>query len=328
MTRAIATLYRLFYDGLLSRLPEQAAIALGQSGLRRLPLDRLGVFRVEDPRLAVTVGGVRLPNPLILAAMYYDRRILARTMGLGFGAVTTKSITPNARPGHPQPNLVRVRTAAGPGLVNCNGFQNPGLEAFREIVRGLPHRVPLIVSVAGESADDYEKLAHALGPSADLLELNISSPNTKLVYAWSTRPRELRTTLERARAVARVPLIVKVSPDFAEVNEREIIPAALEAGVRVINYGNTRRVDEPRLSQRTGGLSGPEIFPTMLDNIRRTRAKFGEAVDLIATGGVDAPDKALRALEAGASAIGYFTGFITRGPILARRILEALLAQR
>jgi dihydroorotate dehydrogenase len=328
MTRAIATLYRCFYDGLLSRLPEQTAIALGQSGLRRLPLDRLGVFRVEDPRLAVTLGGVRLPNPLILAAMYYDPRILARAMGLGFGAVTTKSITPNARPGHPQPNLVRVRTAAGPGLVNCNGFQNPGLETFRELIRGLPHRVPLIVSVAGESADDYEALAHALAPFADLLELNVSSPNTALVYAWSTRPRDLRTTLERVRAVARVPLVIKVSPDFADVNEREIIPAALEAGVRVINYGNTRRVDEPRLSQKTGGLSGPEIFPATLENIRRTRAKFGEAVDLIATGGVDAPDKALQLLKAGATAVGYFTGFITRGPILARQILEALRTRR
>jgi dihydroorotate dehydrogenase len=328
MTRAIATLYRRFYDGLLSRLPEQTAIALGQSGLRRLPLDRLGVFRVEDPRLAVTLGGVRLPNPLILAAMYYDPRILARAMGLGFGAVTTKSITPNARPGHPQPNLVRVRTAAGPGLVNCNGFQNPGLETFRELIRGLPHRVPLIVSVAGESADDYEALAHALAPFADLLELNVSSPNTALVYAWSTRPRDLRTTLERVRAVARVPLVIKVSPDFADVNEREIIPAALEAGVRVINYGNTRRVDEPRLSQKTGGLSGPEIFPATLENIRRTRAKFGEAVDLIATGGVDAPDKALQLLKAGATAVGYFTGFITRGPILARQILEALRTRR
>jgi dihydroorotate dehydrogenase len=328
MTRAIATLYRLLYDGLLSRLPERAAIALGQAGLRRLPLDHLGVFRVEDPSLAITLGGVRLPNPLILAAMYYDRRILDRAMRLGFGAVTTKSITPNARPGHPQPNLVRVKTAAGPGLVNCNGFQNPGLTAFREMIRDLPHRVPLIVSVAGESAQDYERLAQALGPLADLLELNISSPNTKLVYAWSTRPHELRVTLERVRAVARAPLVIKISPDFAEANEREIIPAALEAGVRVINYGNTRRIDEPRLSQKTGGLSGPEIFPTTLENIKRTRAKFGEAVDLIATGGVDAPDKALRLLEAGATAVGYFTGFITRGPILARQILETLRARR
>src|SRR3989442_9754644 len=90
-------------------------------GASPLPWDRLAVFRLDDPRLAVTLGGVRLPNPLILAAMYYDPRIIMRAMGLGFGAVTTKSITVEPRPGHPQPNLARVPTAPGPGLVNCNG---------------------------------------------------------------------------------------------------------------------------------------------------------------------------------------------------------------
>ena len=87
MTHALATLYRLFYDGVLSRLPEPTAVALGQTALRLLPFDRLPVFRVDDRRLAISLGGVQLPNPLILAAMYYDTRILARAMGLGFGAV-------------------------------------------------------------------------------------------------------------------------------------------------------------------------------------------------------------------------------------------------
>ena len=127
------------------------------------------------------------------------------------------------------------------------------------------------------------------------------------------------------RAASLRPLIVKISPDFAEANERDIIPAALEAGVRVINYGNTRRVEDPRLSQRVGGLSGPDIFPATLDNIRRTRARFGTRFDLIATGGIDTPEKARALLDAGATALSYFTGFITRGPMLARRILEALV---
>jgi len=328
MTSALAFLYRAFYAGVLSRLPENAAVALGQAGLKLLPVDRLAVFRLEDPRLRVSLGGVTLPNPLVLAAMYYDRRILERAMGLGFGAVTTKSITRQPRPGHPQPNLVRVRTAAGPGLINCNGFQNPGLDAFLPTLRALPHRVPLIVSVAGESAEDYVELARAVAPHADLVELNISSPNTKLVYAWSTRPAELRDLLERVRRAVGVPVIVKISPDFADANARDIIPAALDAGVRIVNYGNTRRVDEPRLSQGSGGLSGPELFPATLANLRATRARFGAALDVIATGGVDAPDKALALLDAGATAVGYFTGFITRGPILARQILEALIRRR
>jgi dihydroorotate dehydrogenase len=325
MSRAIATLYRLFYDGVLSRLSEPAAIALGQTALRVLPWDHVPLFRLDDPRLAVTLGGVRLPNPLILAAMYYDTRILRRAMGLGFGAVTAKTITLTPRPGHPLPNLVRVRTAEGPGLVNCNGFQNPGLSAFQRAAASIPHRVPFIVSVAGESQDDYLALVRALGSLGDLVEFNISSPNTTLVYAWSQRPRELRALLEAARTASPRPLILKISPDFVEANEREIIPAALDAGVRIVNYGNTRRVEEPRLSQRSGGLSGPAIFSATLDNVRRTRKRFGDALEIIATGGIDAPDKAVAALEAGATALGYFTGFITRGPILARRILEHLL---
>jgi dihydroorotate dehydrogenase len=328
MTSAIAALYRAFYDGALSRLPEPTAIALGQAALRLLPIDHLAVFRLEDPRLRTTLGGVPLANPLILAAQYYDPRILRRAMGLGFGAVTAKTITVNPRPGHPQPNLVRRRSAAGPGLVNCNGFQNPGLEAFAASISGLPRRVPLIVSVAGESVDDYVHLVRSLAPLGDLVEINISSPNTKLVYAWNERPQELRKVLEALAAVSPRPLILKLSPDFADANERDIIPAALQAGVRIVNYGNTRRIAEPRLSQGVGGLSGPEIFAATLDNLRRTRKRFGDALEIIATGGVDAPDKAAALLAEGARAVGYFTGFITRGPMLARRILERLVQGR
>ena len=325
MTRAIAAIYRALYDLLLSRLPESTAITVGQTALRMLPLDALPIFRLTDPRLPVVLGGIRLPNPLILAAQYYDPRILRRAMGLGFGAVTAKTITVNPRPGHPQPNLVRWRSAAGHGLVNCNGFQNPGLEAFRVSLAGLPHRVPLIVSVAGESVDDYVALVRALGPLGDLVEINVSSPNTKLVYAWNERPRELRSLLESLVAVSPRTLIVKLSPDFADANDRDIIPAALEAGVRIVNYGNTRRIDEPRLSQGSGGLSGPDIFSATLDNLRRTRKRFGDALQIIATGGVDTPEKAAALLTEGATAVSYFTGFITRGPILARSILEFLL---
>src|SRR5712691_36858 len=155
MVRATDLLYRALYHGLLSRLPERAAVPLGQWGLRLLPLDRLPIFRNHDPRLATTLGGVRLPNPLILSSMYYDTTILRRAMGLGFGAVTTKSITPAPRPGQPPPNLVRIMTKEGPGLVNCNGFHNPGLEAYRRALASLPHRVPLIAAAAGESAADY-----------------------------------------------------------------------------------------------------------------------------------------------------------------------------
>jgi dihydroorotate dehydrogenase len=324
--RVADRVYRALYHGVLARLPERTAIALGQRALRLTPLDRLSLFRLDDPRLAITLGGVRLPNPLILSSMYYDTRILRRAMGLGFGAVTAKSITVRPRPGHPPPNLVRHDSPAGPGLVNCNGFHNPGLAAYQRALAGLPHRVPLIVAAAGESAEEYVEVVAGLAPYGDLVEINISSPNTQLVYEWSQKPSELRRLFAAVREATLKPVIVKLSPDFHEENLRSIVPAALDAGLSIVNYGNTRRIEEPRLSQRAGGLSGPAIFPAMLENVRSLRARFGRALEIIATGGIHSPDTARQALAAGADACGYFTAFITEGPLLARRILEALAA--
>jgi dihydroorotate dehydrogenase (NAD+) catalytic subunit len=325
---AIDLAYRVLYGGLLSRLPEHRAVPVGQWGLRLLPLDRLPIFRVDDPSLAVALGGVRLPNPLILSSMYYDPVILRRAMGLGFGAVTTKSITSAPRRGHPQPNLVRHISPAGPGLVNCNGFQNPGLAAYRRALAGLPHRVPLIVSAAGESIDEYAEVVAGLAPLGDLVEINISSPNTRLVYERARKPADLGRLFATVAHATRRPLIVKISPDHQDLNEGEVIPLALEAGIRIVNAGNTRRIDEPRLSQGQGGLSGPALFPDTVASVRRLRERFGRRIDIIATGGIDSPARAVAALDAGATACGLFTGFITRGPLLARRILDELRRRR
>ena len=318
-------LYRVVYGRLLSRLPEATAVRVGQKLFRAIPLAVLRPLRVDDPRLAVNLGGAWLPGPLILSSMYYDLRILRRAMALGFGAVTAKSITTTPRPGHPVPNLVRVATPAGPGLVNCNGFQNPGVDTFASTLPRLRHERPLIVSVAGESPEDYQRLVAALERHADLVEANISSPNTRLVYELSGSPARVRALLRLVREATRKPFILKLSPDYPDENRRAIVPAALDAGVDAINFGNTRRVEDPRLSQRAGGLSGPELFPTVLETIRELRRTVGPRVGLIATGGVDSPAKALAALEAGANAVGCFTAFITQGPTFPRRVSLGLL---
>jgi dihydroorotate dehydrogenase len=318
-------LYRVVYGGLLARLPEATAVRVGQALFRALPVAPLRVLAVDDPRLAVDLAGVRLPGPVILSSMYYDVRILRRAMALGFGAVTTKSITVGPRPGHPEPNLVRVTTPAGPGLVNCNGFQNPGLEVFRALLPRLRHERPVIVSVAGESPEEYRRLVAGLEPHAELVEVNISSPNTRLVYELSGSPARVRALLRLVREATRKPIILKLSPDFPDENRTAIVPAALDAGIDALNFGNTRRVDEPRLSQRSGGLSGPELLPAVLETVRQLRRTVGPRVGVIATGGVDTPTSALAALEAGADAVGCFTAFITRGPAFPRRVSLALL---
>jgi len=319
-------LYRLLYNGLLARLPEGQALRIGQALLRVLPVDALSGFTLDDPRLAVNLAGVRLPNPMILSSMYYDPTILRKAMALGFGAVTTKSITITPRPGHPEPNLVRLVTPEGPGFVNCNGFKNPGLEEFRAALSRLAHRRPVIVSVAGESPDEYRRLVEGLEAYGDLVEINISSPNTRLVYELSASPDRVRTLFKEVRGVTTKPIIVKLSPDYPEENRRAIVPAVLDTGLDAVNFGNTRRVVEPRLSQGAGGVSGPALFDNVLATIRKLRRTLGPRFGLIATGGIDTPTKAIAVLEAGADAVGYFTAFITRGPTLPRRIGEAILA--
>jgi dihydroorotate dehydrogenase subfamily 1 len=320
-------LYRLLYHGLLLRLPEATAVRLGQGLLRVLPVEAVPVFARDDPRLAVDLAGVRLPNPVILSSMYYDPTILRKAMALGFGAVTTKSITLGPRPGHPEPNLVRITTPEGPGFVNCNGFKNPGLESFRATLARLPHRRPLIVSVAGESSGEYRALVEGLEAFADLVELNISSPNTRLVYELSASPERVRALLAEVRTATRKPVLVKLSPDYPEENRRAIVRGILDAGIEGVNFGNTRRVTEPRLSQGTGGLSGPALFDNVLATVRELRRTLGPERALIATGGIDTPARAVAAIEAGADAVSYFTAFITRGPTLPRRIGDALLAR-
>jgi dihydroorotate dehydrogenase len=323
--RLAEALHRLLYRGLLVHLPEARAVSVGQALLRRLPVEAVGAFSLDDPRLAVRLGGVRLPGPVILAAMYYDPVILAKAMALGFGAVTTKTITVAPRPGHPEPNLVRVSGPEGPGFVNCNGFKNPGLSAFRDTLARLPHRRPLIASVAGDSPEQYRQLVEALQAHADAVELNISSPNTRLVYELSASPERVRALLKEARGATAKPLVVKLSPDYPDANREAIVPAALDAGVDGVNFGNARRVEHAGLSQGAGGLSGPALFDNVRDTIRDLRRLAGPDLFLIATGGIDSPAKALAAIEAGADAVGLFTAFITRGPTLPRRIADGLL---
>ena len=147
--RAADLLYHALYRGLLARLPERSRHRGSGSGPARAAARSLPLFRNDDPRLAITLGGVRLPNPLILVVDVLRHRHPAPRHGprlrRGHGQEHHRA---SPGPGHPraEPRAVATRPA-GPGLVNCNGFQNPGLEAYRRALAALPHRVPLIVSV-------------------------------------------------------------------------------------------------------------------------------------------------------------------------------------
>ena len=139
MVRAADLFYRALYRGLFSRLPERMAVALGQWGLRHLPLDHLTVFRRDDPRLhrLARRHHAREPAHPVVDVLRHGHPSPGYGPRIRRGHGQEHHGEP--RPGHPHPNLVRIETAEGPGLVNCNGFKNPGLEAYRRALAALPH---------------------------------------------------------------------------------------------------------------------------------------------------------------------------------------------
>ena len=277
------------------------------------------LFRRDDPRLAITLGGVRLPNPLILSSMYYDTAILRRAMGLGLRRRHRQEH--HARAPRPGPSRSRTSCASaraeGPGLVNCNGFQNPG-------PRGLSPRPGRACPTACRSSwprrasppRSTSRVVAGLAPFGDLVEINISSPNTKLVYELVDAARRARRALSRRARGHRQADHREGVAGFSRHQRGDDDPGRARRG----HHHRQLRQHAPRgraaRSRRArAGSRGPRCSRATLDNVRRLRAAVRRpSIEIIATGGIDAPDKARQALDAGATACAYFTGFITRGP--------------
>ncbi|UCD07541.1 MAG: hypothetical protein JSW41_01030 [Candidatus Aenigmatarchaeota archaeon] len=308
--------YRFFYDNFLSELPEDLAISIGR-GLLKLPIEQLPVFEADDLELRTNLGGCELPNPVVMAACYHQPWIIKKASKMGFGAVTLK-VTKNPRKGT-KPNIVRREE----GFVNCVGFENAGMEKTREFLKGY-EGVPVILNIAGDSIDEYCEVIEDLQDYTDMIELNISCPNIENGLYFSENPKQARELFREANNVGKKPLIVKLSRG----ENQEIISHAIDSEIGIVNYANTLPVKEKRLPMGFGGLSGPELYEDTIRIVKKIRKEFGEDLYIIATGGIDSGEKAYRAMESGASAISYVTGFITRGPFLAREINEYLLFRK
>jgi dihydroorotate dehydrogenase (NAD+) catalytic subunit len=304
-------------------MPERYAIKLGRNFLR-FPLELFGRYETCDDRLHVRIKNCELPNPVVLAACYHEPYIIKRAMRLGFGGVTLK-VTRERRAGNPEPVIAR----RGEGFVNCVGFKNPDMEGYENFLKHFERTRPLILNIAGNEIDDYLEVIANLEQYADMLELNISCPNTKTGLNLSKRPEEARALFREGRKLTGKPISVKLSPEkeFEESNYGKIVPYAINAGLKAVNFGNTRYVKEERLSMGGGGLSGPELYDNVIHNIEKIHKKFGKDIKIIATGGIDNPEKACQAITKGATCVSYVSGFVTKGPMLARRI-NAYLSQR
>ena len=262
---------------------------------------------VTNP-LSTTIAGLRLANPTMLASgvLGYSAESLNRVAKAGAGAVVTKSVGNAPRMGYANPTVV----AAESGLINAMGLPNPGIDVYSEEIRFSKTllRVPLIVSVFGYTAEDYAAVAtKAVVAGADAVELNVSCPHVKQTGAEiGQSPKLLSEVVLRTKDAINKPLIVKLSPNVADITA--LAQAAVEAGADALTAVNTVKsmaIDAetmlPILANIRGGLSGAAIKPVAL----RCVYDIAELCDvpIIGSGGVMDWRDAVEFFLAGASAV-------------------------
>ena len=236
----------------------------------------------------------------------YSAESLNRVAKAGAGAVVTKSVGNAPRMGYANPTVV----AAESGLINAMGLPNPGIDVYSEEIRFSKTllRVPLIVSVFGYTAEDYAAVAtKAVLAGADAVELNVSCPHVKQTGAEiGQSPKLLSEVVLRTKDAINKPLIVKLSPNVADITA--LAQAAVEAGADALTAVNTVKsmaIDAetmlPILANIRGGLSGAAIKPVALRCVYDIAELFD--VPIIGCGGVTDWRDAVEFFLAGASAV-------------------------
>lgn len=317
--------------------PEQAhdlsikALALGLVPLPGAP--------VTSPRLATTIAGLNLPNPVGLAAGYdKNAKAVAPLMRAGFGFIELGAATPRPQPGNPKPRLFRL--TPDQAIINRFGFNNEGAEAIAARLAARPKGIPVGLNIGAnkdstDRAADFAAVVRIAGASADFLTVNVSSPNTEklrdlqgadALAALLNGVMEARDSLRERR-----PVFVKIAPDLDAAGVADIAAVARNARIDAIIATNTTLsrdgLTDPQ-SGETGGLSGKPL----LDRATRVLAQLyretkGE-IPLIGVGGIASADDAWAKLRAGASAVQIYSALIYQGfslaPQIARQIDERL----
>lgn len=268
-------------------------------------------------RLETKIGNLRMHTPLIAVSGIFGMGYHALSPKLSdVGAVVTKTVTLEPRPGNREPRIVETPA----GLLNSIGLQNPGIKKFIE--EQIPDlrvlELPKIVSVAGSTIREYVKCASLLATrdEIDAIELNVSCPNVeKGGMEFGCDPSSLSRLVSRVRkVVGSATLIVKLTPNVTDI----ALPAqaAIDGGADAISMINTLRgmaidlhTGKPKLGNRVGGLSGQAIHPVAVYMVYRcyTSCCRRNRVPIIGIGGVSKGEDALELILAGATCVGIGT---------------------
>ena len=288
------------------------------------------------PDLKIKLGSVQLKNPIMTASgcCGYGEE-LAQAFGLSrLGALVTKSITREPRPGHPLPRTAETAS----GMLNAIGLANVGIDRFlADKVHFLEKQdTTIVVNVAGSSIDDYVEVCARLDDVSrvDMIEVNISCPNVdEGGIEIGTDPGMTEKAIARIRRVFSRPIIAKLTPNVTDIS---VVARAAEAGgADVLSLINTlvgTSIDfntwRPRLTNNRGGLSGPAIKPVALAMVDRVYQTTN--LPLIGIGGIATAMDVVEFMLVGATAVQVGTSLFTdpQGPVKIERDLKKYLKDR
>ncbi len=300
-------------------------------------------FVVRDPRLEREVFGIKFPNPVGLAAGFDKDAVLFNELqSVGFGFIEIGTVTPKPQEGNPQPRLFRL--TADDALINRMGFNNRGVE--HAVAQLSKARKPGLI-IGGNigknkvtpnesAANDYVLCFHALFPYVDYFVVNVSSPNTPNLR--DLQEKEPLTALlnelmqhNRKQALAK-PILLKIAPDLTDSQLDDIVDIVRDTQIAGVIATNTTisRADltTPQASIDAigaGGVSGKPVKDLSTHVIRYLHQKSNGAFPIIGVGGIASAADAIEKLEAGASLIQLYTGFVYEGPGLPAAINRGLL---
>ena len=278
-------------------------------------------------QLEVNFAGITFPNPITTASgtfgsgLEYSEFVDLKKLG----AVTTKGVANVPWSGNPTPRIVETHG----GMLNAIGLQNPGIDTL--IARDLPYlheHGAHIVNVCGRSKEDYVEVVERLADEdVDMLEINISCPNVKAGgIAFGQKPEMAEEITKAVKAVAKQPIVMKLSPNVTDITEMaKAVEAGGADGVSLINTLTGMKIDVARkafaLANQTGGMSGPCVKPVAVRMVYQVANAV--SIPVLGMGGVQNTEDALEFLMAGATMVAVGTANFFN-PYVTSQIIDGL----
>lgn len=300
------------------------------------------IYQKDSPSLEKEVFGITFPNPVGLAGGLDKNGEYYNDMAnFGFGFVEIGSLTPKPQDGNPKPRCWRV--PGDKALINRFGINNKGVKNAVEHLKKVRPEVIVAANISKntssineEAAKDYETSFGLLYDFVDMFVINISCPNVVGLTSLQDinflsdivdRLLDLRMYYDEYR-----PILLKVSPDLSHQQLDEIIDYSLRSGIDGIVAGNTTRsrdgltsISAERIEEiGNGGLSGAPVHKKNLELVRYINEKSEGRLPIIGVGGIMSPEDAQAMLDAGASLVEIYSGFIYEGPELIKKIIKHL----